>query len=492
MPVTPTYPGIYIQEAASASHTIISAPTNIAVFIGYTHPLKTKPESFGVPFEIFSFTDYQRQFGSFVRSAAFTNAYDGATPTPLPGAFGDMAQAVSQFFLNGGTHAFVVSVNQPSSKNTASALGKLVPQPLPPFNFPLSPPHSPISGAPAQSIDIGGVVFTQLEVTDEIFVMSVVVTPAVPTSPVAYGLADIIITYGPGLQDRETPAFGPGRQDERMAIAIERGQRRRIERRARTDRRSVEAKCSDRALQGKAGQIGVVGMKQKFDFLVGREGRAEAARQASDPLALFPFSNAQESERAFGRPRRRSEQVGVDAFGHDMDPVLRKAVGQQHFASPARGHPDLVKAQQCCAMMGCDARGFPGEVGDAVAPRDLLRAVERPRADRNIGGGVWRGNGDVATRQVFGPVIVVPGDGLDRMLSRQRDGKAPAMGSPSARRIEKAIDVDAHGVTLGYLPVVEKGGGWMGREDQLWRKGSAGQPVQGEPLSHENFIGRHF
>jgi hypothetical protein len=210
MPVTPTYPGIYIQEAASASHTIVSAPTNIAVFIGYTHPLKTKPESFGVPFEIFSFTDYQRQFGSFVRSAAFTNAYDGATPTPLPGAFGDMAQAVSQFFLNGGTHAFVVSVNQPSSKNTASALGKLVPQPPPSFSFPLSPPHSPISGAPAQSIDIGGIVFTQLEVTDEIFVMSVVVTPAVPTSPVAYGLADIIITYGPSSKSAPTGiATGP-------------------------------------------------------------------------------------------------------------------------------------------------------------------------------------------------------------------------------------------------------------------------------------------
>ncbi|WP_050420624.1 phage tail sheath family protein [Bradyrhizobium tropiciagri] len=108
-----------------------------------------------------------------------------------------MAQAVSQFFLNGGTHAFVVSVNQPSSKSTASALGKLVPQPLPPFSFPLSPPLSPPAGWPAQSIDIGGIVFTQREVTDEIFVLSVVVNPAAPISPAAYGLADIIITYGP-------------------------------------------------------------------------------------------------------------------------------------------------------------------------------------------------------------------------------------------------------------------------------------------------------
>ena len=209
MPVTPTYPGIYIQEAASTSHTIISAPTNIAVFIGYTHPLKTKPESFGTPFEIFSFTDYQRQFGGFVRSAAFANAYDSASQ---PGAFGDMAQAVSQFFLNGGTHAFVVSVNQPSSTSTASALGKVVPQPPPqsPPNFPLSPPQSPPFFTLGQSIDVGGVIFTQQEVTDEIFVMSVVVTPGPPASSPAYGLADIIITYGPSSKSAPTGiATGP-------------------------------------------------------------------------------------------------------------------------------------------------------------------------------------------------------------------------------------------------------------------------------------------
>jgi hypothetical protein len=41
MPITPTYPGIYIQEIPSAVHTITAAPTNIAVFIGYTHPFKT-------------------------------------------------------------------------------------------------------------------------------------------------------------------------------------------------------------------------------------------------------------------------------------------------------------------------------------------------------------------------------------------------------------------------------------------------------------------
>ena len=199
MPVTPTYPGIYIQEAPSASHTIISAPTNIAVFIGYTHPLKTNPVNFGVPVEIFGFSDYQRQFGGFVRSAAFANAYDSAK---MPGAFGDMAQAINQFFLNGGTDAFVVSVNQASA---SSALAKALPQPPVLGSPPLSPPSPP--GLPAQVLDIGGVVFTQLEVTDEIFAMSVVIRPSPPTSPSTYGTADIVLTYGPIVPNAATPTI---------------------------------------------------------------------------------------------------------------------------------------------------------------------------------------------------------------------------------------------------------------------------------------------
>jgi hypothetical protein len=200
MPVTPTYPGIYVQEAPSSSHTIISAPTNIAVFIGYTHPLKTNPANFGVPVEIFGFSDYQRQFGGFVRSGAFANAYDSAK---MPGAFGDLAQAVNQFFLNGGTDAFVVSVNQATS---SSILGQLIPQPPSVSGIVLSPPSSPPLSK--QIVDIGGVIFAQLEVTDEIFAMSVVVRPAAPTSPpAAFGAADIILTYGPSAPGASPPSI---------------------------------------------------------------------------------------------------------------------------------------------------------------------------------------------------------------------------------------------------------------------------------------------
>src|SRR5215467_13482425 len=99
MPVTPTYPGIYIQEAPSSAHTITAAPTNIGVFIGYSHPLKTPPENFGKPVEIFGFMDYKRNFGGFVRSEAMADPASAHS-------FGDLATAVNQFFLNGGTDAY--------------------------------------------------------------------------------------------------------------------------------------------------------------------------------------------------------------------------------------------------------------------------------------------------------------------------------------------------------------------------------------------------
>src|SRR5437588_11855139 len=99
MPVTPTFPGMYIEELPSATHTIAAAPTSIAVFVGYTHPFKTK--QFGKPIELFSFTDYERNFGGFFRSHLFDAEAD---------LFGDVAQAVNQFFLNGGSDAFVVGL----------------------------------------------------------------------------------------------------------------------------------------------------------------------------------------------------------------------------------------------------------------------------------------------------------------------------------------------------------------------------------------------
>jgi phage tail sheath protein FI len=173
MPVTTSYPGIYIQELPSSSHSITAAPTNIAVFIGYTHPLKTLPANWGQPVLVFGFMDYQRQFGGFLRSAAFAAASDAhayaANPTADPNmAFADMATAVNQFFLNGGTQAYVVGI----------------------YN-----PNLAITGA---SVTSGSLIFTATEITDEVYGMTITVRPVnAGGSPPLADIADIIISYGP-------------------------------------------------------------------------------------------------------------------------------------------------------------------------------------------------------------------------------------------------------------------------------------------------------
>jgi uncharacterized protein len=165
LPITPTYPGIYIQEAPSSSHTVIAAPTNIAVFIGYTHPLKTDQSLFGQATEIFGFMDYRRLFGGYVRSAAFANqAYDVGN---ADGNVGDMAVAVSQFFLNGGTTAYVVALQASPD---------------------ISPP-GPLAGG---TLTVGGISFVQQEITDQIYSLKVQIIPVGSTG----ALADVIITYG--------------------------------------------------------------------------------------------------------------------------------------------------------------------------------------------------------------------------------------------------------------------------------------------------------
>jgi uncharacterized protein len=99
MPVSPTYPGIYIEELPSSEHTITAAPTSITVFIGYTHPFKTLQKYFDEPTPkavlVYNFTEYEREFGGLFRHPDF----DASLP-----------YAVQQFFLNGGSSAYIVAL----------------------------------------------------------------------------------------------------------------------------------------------------------------------------------------------------------------------------------------------------------------------------------------------------------------------------------------------------------------------------------------------
>jgi len=86
VPVTPTYPGVYVEEVPSGVHTITGVSTSVAAFVGYT---QRGPTSEAV--QLFSFADYERQFGGFNKDSP-------------------VSYAASQFFLNGGSEAWVVRV----------------------------------------------------------------------------------------------------------------------------------------------------------------------------------------------------------------------------------------------------------------------------------------------------------------------------------------------------------------------------------------------
>ena len=66
MPVSYSYPGIYIQELPLSTHTITPAPTSITAFVGYTHPWKTA--AFNTAVQLFSFSDYEANFGGLYTS----------------------------------------------------------------------------------------------------------------------------------------------------------------------------------------------------------------------------------------------------------------------------------------------------------------------------------------------------------------------------------------------------------------------------------------
>jgi uncharacterized protein len=96
MAVTPSYPGIYVEELPNLSHSVTAAPTSVTVFVGYSHPFKTPPGNFGTPVEIFSFGDYIANFGGFFDLDPWLPDYLG--------------NAVFQFFANGGSDAWVVAL----------------------------------------------------------------------------------------------------------------------------------------------------------------------------------------------------------------------------------------------------------------------------------------------------------------------------------------------------------------------------------------------
>jgi Bacteriophage tail sheath protein len=97
MPATLSYPGVYIEEIPSGVHAITGVATSVAAFIDF---FREGPMNKAV--QIFGMADFQREFGGLDdRSEA--------------------SYAISQFFLNGGSEAWVVRVGANASGANLSA-----------------------------------------------------------------------------------------------------------------------------------------------------------------------------------------------------------------------------------------------------------------------------------------------------------------------------------------------------------------------------------
>jgi phage tail sheath protein FI len=99
VPITPTYPGVYVEELKSGVHPITGVATSITAFVGFA-PRGPVDE----PTTVQSFLEYARVFGGlWLRST--------------------MSYAVQQFFQNGGSQALIVRAIDPAAVPSRSSYG---------------------------------------------------------------------------------------------------------------------------------------------------------------------------------------------------------------------------------------------------------------------------------------------------------------------------------------------------------------------------------
>lgn len=98
MPINPTYPGVYIEELPSGSRTLVGVSTSVTAFVGSFHrgPLDRAVQ-------VFSMGDVERELG-------------GLHPNS------EASYGLQQFFLNGGSNAWVVRTASGSHEAATAVL----------------------------------------------------------------------------------------------------------------------------------------------------------------------------------------------------------------------------------------------------------------------------------------------------------------------------------------------------------------------------------
>jgi phage tail sheath protein FI len=92
MPITPTYPGVYVEELPSGVRTIAGVSTSVTTFIGMA---RRGPINKAVP--VRSWADFERRYGGL-------------------SAESEMSYSVRQFFNNGGSEGIVIRVASSAAK----------------------------------------------------------------------------------------------------------------------------------------------------------------------------------------------------------------------------------------------------------------------------------------------------------------------------------------------------------------------------------------
>jgi len=165
MPVTPSYPGLYIEELPLSAHSISAAPTSITVIVGYTHPFKTR--SYKEAVRLFSFSEYEREFGGMFVSGLIE------PHVPL---------AVNEFFLNGGSDLYVVGLEATIKNGGGTA--------------PAYKDATPTFNATINTSAGKALVFKPLEPTDVVDMKVLLTNLKDPAGAGVFDTFDVTITYG--------------------------------------------------------------------------------------------------------------------------------------------------------------------------------------------------------------------------------------------------------------------------------------------------------
>src|SRR5215471_7645864 len=126
MPLTLTYPGVYIEEIPSGVHAILGVATSITAFVG-----RAPRGEVNEPNTINSFGDYERLYGGLSLEST-------------------MSYAVSDFYAHGGSQAIIVRV-----ANGGQPASIVLPENLSPPSLPPSPTNPPFEAVYLEASSVG-------------------------------------------------------------------------------------------------------------------------------------------------------------------------------------------------------------------------------------------------------------------------------------------------------------------------------------------------